>query len=274
MNKIIDNSIFSIYKPRKQDSHKGNYGHAIILAGNTGKMGAAIIAAKSCLRAGVGLLTVNVPTEERHIIQTAVPEAMVVMRENDMKLKGFAAACIGPGIGITDSSIELVNFILTNFFNPLLIDADALNIIANYNLFDQIKAYSILTPHPVEFDRLFGTHLSLEERIETAIEISRKHRIGIVLKDHHTIVSFCGEVYINNSGNAGLAKGGSGDALSGIICAFLAQGYAPFDAAKLGVYLHGLAADIALDKQSMESMLITDVIERLGDAFKTLNNIV
>jgi len=272
MNKIIDNSIVSIYKPRKQDSHKGNYGHAIILAGNTGKMGAAVIAAKSCLRAGVGLLSVNIPSEERLILQTAVPEAMLVLRENAPLLNGYSAACIGPGIGTNDFSIDLVIHYLTEFSNPLLIDADALNIIAYNNLFDKIKPNTLLTPHPAEFDRLFGLHKSVEERIEKAIEISKKCRIGIVLKGHHTIVAFCGEVYINDTGNAGLAKGGSGDALSGIICAFLAQGYEPFDAAKLGVYLHGLAADITLDKQSMESMLITDVIDRLGDAFKKLSN--
>ncbi len=270
MNKKLDDSIYSIFQPRKQDSHKGNHGHALILAGNKGKMGAAVIAAKACLRAGVGLLTVNIPTEERQILQIAIPEAMLVMRENENKLTGYAAACVGPGIGTDEQSIGLVNYFLTDFPNHLLLDADALNIIAYNHLFDKIKPNTILTPHPKEFDRLFGIHQSLEQRIEKAIEISSTHKLGIVLKDHHTIVTFCGEVYINNTGNAGLAKGGAGDALSGIICAFLAQGYNPFNAAKLGVYLHGLAADIALDKQSMESMLITDVIERLGEAFKSI----
>ena len=267
----MNTSIQSLLKPRNPDSHKGNFGHAFIVAGSKGKMGAAIIAAKACLRAGVGLLTVDVPTEERSILQIAIPEAMLAMREDVNGFAGFSAACIGPGIGIDMESIEMLNNILSRFNNPLLIDADALNIIATNNkLFDKIKAGTVLTPHPLEFDRLFGVHNSTEERVATAVEMAKTHQLVIVLKGHKTLITFGGEVFTNNTGNAGLAKGGSGDALSGIICAFLAQGYTPFNAAKIGVHIHGLAADIAMDKQSMESMLITDVIECLGEAFKKM----
>jgi len=267
----IDKSIQLLLKPRDPMSHKGNYGHALIVAGNTGKMGAAVIASKACLRSGVGLLTVNIPKKERSILQIAVPEAMVTIRENKMNLTSFSAACIGPGIGTDAATTALVTDFLENYKQPLLIDADALNIIAEHKLLlDKLPEGTVLTPHPKEFDRLFGAHTSVEERMDTAIAMAKKYRLVIVLKGHHTLVTYDGLVYINNTGNAGLAKGGSGDALSGIICALLAQGYNTFDAAKMGVHLHGLAADIALANQSMESMLITDVIECLGNAFKSL----
>jgi hydroxyethylthiazole kinase-like uncharacterized protein yjeF len=156
---------------------------------------------------------------------------------------------------------------------PLVLDADALNMIAaDKKLFKKIPERIIITPHPKEFDRIFGTHKTTQERINTAIKQAEKYNIVIVLKGHKTLITYEGGTFFNPTGNAGLAKGGSGDALTGIITAFLAQGYEPFTAAKIGVYLHGLAADIALKEQSMESMLITDVIECLGTAFKYLNS--
>ncbi len=272
MNEQTDYSLSSILKKRDPDSHKGNHGHVLIMAGNRGKMGAAVIAAKACLRSGVGLLTVSVPIEERMILQIAIPEAMLIFREHSINMNIFSAACIGPGLGINEETNNWVGEFILQFNQPLLIDADALNIIALNKSIEKIKTGTILTPHAVEFDRLFGTHTSHSERIETAIQISKKLYITIVLKGHHTLIASCGETYVNHTGNAGLAKGGSGDALSGIICSFLAQGYSAFEAAKLGVYLHGRASDIALNKQSMESMLITDVIDCLGDAFKELTN--
>ena len=271
MSDKIDAKIKAIVKPRKANSHKGTYGHALIIAGSKGKMGAAAIAAKACLRAGIGLLTVNVPTEERGILQVAIPEAMLVMREEENSLENFTAACIGPAIG-TDSVARsfLINF-LENFPKPILLDADALTIVAsNMHFLSFLMPGAVITPHPIEFDRLFGKHDSTKARLKTAIAEAKKHRLVIVLKGHKTLVTYNGETFINSTGNAGLAKGGSGDALSGIITAFLAQGYTPFNAAKLGVYIHGLAADIALKKQSMESMLITDTIDCLGDAFKMI----
>jgi len=272
MKKKTINTFSELLKLRTPDSHKGNYGHTLIVAGNRGKMGAAIIASRACLRSGVGLLSVNIPSEERGILQTAIPEAMLLMREEKQNLNFYSAGCIGPGIGTSEESKEMVISILDNFNRPLLLDADALNIIASNQLMYKFKADCVITPHEVEFDRLFGSHSNTEERRITAIEKAKEHSIIIVLKGHNTLVTTRGEVYLNDTGNAGLAKGGSGDALSGIISALLAQGYEAFTAAKLGVYIHGLAADIALESQSMESMLITDVIERLGDAFKQLQN--
>ncbi|MFZ4800236.1 MAG: NAD(P)H-hydrate dehydratase [Bacteroidia bacterium] len=264
--------IKNIFKPRAIDSHKGTHGHALLIAGNIGKMGAAVISAKACLRAGTGLLTVNIPNDERIILQTAIPEAMLEMRANNQTdFTNYTALGIGPGLGLTNDSLKILQQILLSFTKPILFDADALNLMAsNKKLLLKIPANSIITPHPKEFDRLFGNHKNQEERIKTAVNKSKELHIVIVLKSHNTVIANGNKTYENVTGNAGLAKGGSGDALTGIITAFLAQGYSSINAAVLGVYLHGLAADITLKKQSVESMLITDVIENLGKAFKQI----
>jgi NAD(P)H-hydrate epimerase len=272
MKKLTKNIASSLLKPRAADTHKGSFGHSLIIAGSKGKMGAAVIAAKACLRSGTGLLTVNIPQKERIILQTTIPEAMLVMREDkELDIAKFSAIAIGPGIGITPNNKSLISQIITKSTQPILLDADALNIIAsNKKLLSLLKEGTIITPHPKEFDRLFGEHQNQNDRIKTAIIKAKEYNIVITLKDHYTTIANATETYTNTTGNAGLAKGGSGDALTGIITAFLAQGYDPFDAAKLGVYIHGLAADIALGEQSMESMLITDVIDCLGKAFKQI----
>jgi hydroxyethylthiazole kinase-like uncharacterized protein yjeF len=272
MKTFTKDSIKALIQPRKANSHKGNFGHALLIAGNIGRVGAAVIAARACLRSGVGLLTVSVPQEERVILQIAIPEAMLILRDGVIEeLNNYSALGIGCGIGTSDNAKELLIAILSQINIPLLLDADALNIMSNNkDLLNQIPPKTILTPHPKEFDRLFGLHDSENDRTFTAIQKAQEYDIIIVLKGHKTLVTSGGEAFLNTTGNAGLAKGGSGDALTGIITAFLAQGYAAFDAAKMGVYLHGLAADLSLDKQSMESLLITDVIECLGKAFKSI----
>ena len=272
MKTLTKQNIKLLLKPRELSSHKGNHGHALLIAGSKGKMGAAVIAAKACLRAGVGLLTVNIPKNERAILQTSIPEAMLEIREDvAQNLNNFSAIGVGPGIGIGKHSENLLVSIIAKIDKPILLDADAINIIAtNKKLLSKIPKETIITPHPKEFDRLFGNHKNNEERINAAIKEAQQHNIIIVLKGHKTLVTYAGEAFLNTTGNAGLAKGGSGDALTGIITAFLAQGYEPKVATKLGVYLHGLAADIALENQSMESMLISDVIECMGKAFKNL----
>ncbi|MCU0320993.1 MAG: NAD(P)H-hydrate dehydratase [Chitinophagaceae bacterium] len=272
MKKITQKSIQLLFKPREANTHKGNYGHALIIAGSMGCMGAAVFAAKACLRAGVGLLTINIPADERFILQTTIPEAMLLRRENiACDFKRFSAIGIGPGLGI--DAVELLTHLLSQITQPLLLDADALNSIsANTHLIDLIPPQTILTPHPKEFDRLFGMHKNDEERIRTAVQKAKELNLIIVLKGHRTIITNGIEIFQNTTGNAGLAKAGSGDSLTGIITAFLAQGYQPIIAAQIGVYLHGLAADITLQQQSMESMLITDVIENLGQAFKQIQS--
>ena len=269
----VKDSIKALIQPRKVDAHKGNFGHALLIAGNLGRVGAAVIAARACLRSGVGLLTVSVPQEERVILQIAIPEAMLIMRDNiDNVLDNYSAVGIGCGIGITDNAKALLIAVLSQINRPLLLDADALNIISeNQDLLNQLPQKTVITPHPKEFDRLFGPHASQNDRTFTAIAKAKEYGIVIVLKGHETLVTASGEAFFNTTGNAGLAKGGSGDALTGIITAFLAQGYPAFDAAKMGVYIHGLAADLTLAEQSIESMLITDVIEHLGKAFQQLS---
>lgn len=266
--------IATLLNVRSENSHKGMYGHGLLVAGNQCKMGASVIAGNACLRSGVGLLTINVPYEERTIVQTALPEAMLHIREESITdFSPFSAIGIGPGLGISEQEEKLLSHIISEYKLPMVFDADALTIFSNkpYFLMD-IPVESIFTPHPKEFDRLFGEHKGQDERKLTAVIKAKEYRIIIVLKGHETFITDGEESFINTTGNAGLAKGGSGDALTGMITAFLAQGYHPFTAAKLGVYLHGLAADIAVEKQSEESLLVSDVIEVLGEGFRRIRN--
>ncbi len=271
MIKIDNNYISTIFKPRAADSNKGTHGHALLIAGAKGKIGAAVIAARACLRSGAGLLTVNIPVTERSILQTSLPEAMLEFEEVYIKSwNNFDAVAIGPGIGTGESQIKMIKALLGKYKKPVVIDADALNIIArNKKLLDKVPASTILTPHVKEFDRLFGEYKSKEARVEKAVKEAAARNIIIVLKDAETFVTNGNESYTCTIGNAGLAKGGSGDCLTGMILAFLAQKYSPLHAALLAVYLHGAAADITLQEQSVESMLITDVIENIGKAFST-----
>ncbi|MBC7935004.1 MAG: NAD(P)H-hydrate dehydratase [Rhizobacter sp.] len=269
---VADQSLIaSLIPPRNPASHKGNHGHALLIAGNTGKMGAAVLSSTACLRSGAGLLTVNVPREERSILQTSIPEAMLMMREEGGTLTPFSAIGIGPGMGVDDAGVALLENLLENYQKPVLIDADALTVLSlNRHMWAMIPVNSVLTPHPGEFDRMFGKHDSIAERNVKAIQLSLLHPWVIVLKGQQTQIAYEGKAYINTTGNAGLAKGGSGDTLTGIILSFLAQGYTALNAAITGVYLHGLAADLALQDQSMESMLATDIPAYLGKAFKTI----
>ena len=264
--------IKSFLKTRKEDSHKGTYGHALLFAGSKGKMGAAVISSKACLRSGVGLLTVNIPEEERGIIQTSLPEAMLQFRaDQKMDLSVFSAIAIGPAFGIDEVAVHLLRKIIPLVNQSIVFDADALTILSiEKDSLNQLPKNSILTPHPNEFDRLFGEHFSLEDRQKTAIQKAKELNCVIVLKGNKTFITNGIESFVNETGNSGLAKGGSGDALTGIIVSFLAQKYSTLDAAILGVYLHGLAADLTLKNQSEESMLISDVIENLGLAFKEI----
>lgn len=272
INKLSDSYIASCLKQRAADSNKSHHGHALIIAGREGLMGASVIAAKACIRSGAGLLTVCVPAEERFILQTSIPEAMLLMRdENHYQLERFSGIGIGPAIGTDALAEEILVSVMTQSNIPLVIDADALTIIShNKKLLSCVPEQTILTPHTGEFDRLFGEHQNAEERIRAAMDKSEEYKVIIVLKGPQTAIVNGKDVVLNTTGNAGLAKGGSGDALTGIITSFMAQGYDPAIAAQLGVYLHGLAADLTLGQQSVESMLITDVIENLGKAFDAI----
>ena len=270
--KIDLNCIKNTYKKRPCDSHKGTHGHALLIAGSSDKMGAAIIASKACLRSGVGLLTVAFSPEQKNVLFNSIPEAMYANSCVMNDLSPFNAIGIGPGIGVDEISLQYIYELYENKL-PVVFDADALNLIAKYKIdWKHFNFPFVLTPHPKEFDRLFGEHDSESERRNTAIQKAKELNCVIVLKGHKTFITDGTQNFENTTGNSGLAKGGSGDALTGMITSFLAQGYTTLEAAKLGVYLHGLAADITLQTQSEESMLITDVIENLGLAFKYLNS--
>jgi NAD(P)H-hydrate epimerase len=260
--------ISSLIKKREEASNKSHHGHALLIAGSRGKMGAAVIAAGSCIRTGVGLLTVNIPADERSILQTTIPEAMLMMREEGGALQKFSAIGVGPAMGTGEDVVALLENLLQNYQLPMVLDADAITILANHpSLFRILPEHCILTPHSGEFDRLFGEHKNDEDRRAKALQLSLTNSRVIVSKGRHTQIAYKGKAYINTTGNAGLAKGGSGDALTGMILSLLAQGYTALNAAITGVYLHGLAADIALKEQSIESLVATDLVDYIGKAF-------
>lgn len=264
--------IQTLYKKRNSNSHKGSHGHALLITGSENKMGAAIIASKACLRSGVGLLTVAFYPENKSVLFNSVPEAMYANSCVMNDLSPYQAIGIGPGIGVDEISLQYIYELYENKL-PVVFDADALNLLAKYQIdWKNFNFPFVLTPHPKEFDRLFGEHHSESERRITAIQKAAALNCVIVLKGHKTFITNGIHSFENTNGNSGLAKGGSGDALTGMITSFLAQGYEPINASILGVYLHGLAADITLQSQSEESMLITDVIANIGLAFKSLNS--
>jgi hydroxyethylthiazole kinase-like uncharacterized protein yjeF len=271
--------IRAIYKPRPPFAHKGNFGHALLVAGSYGKIGAAVLGARACLRGGVGLLSVHVPACGYPILQTAIPEAMVFVDADERIHTAFegdpsiySAVGVGPGIGTEGRTVEFLRDLLGRNSKPMVLDADALNIIASSaDLWERVPPYSILTPHPKEFERLFGPSGDDYARVEKAREQAKQRQCIIVLKGHYTYIAMPGgKGYFNSTGNPGMAKGGSGDVLTGILTAMLSQGYSPGEAALLGVYLHGLAGDLAAATWSQESMLASDLIEHLGSAFQQL----
>lgn len=264
-------AIKSSYKERTAFAHKGNFGHALLIAGNKGKMGAAIMAAKACLKTGPGLVTLNTDECFFNAVHIAVPEAMCVTRTEEIDAEKFTTIGIGPGIGTDDISAALLFQTLENLPKPMVLDADALNILSQHkDWLNKIPAGSIITPHPKEFERLFGKTNNDFEKMEIALAASKKYPFTIVLKGHYTLIASNGEALFNTTGNAGLAKGGSGDVLTGMLTALLAQGYKATQAAMLGVYLHGLAADIASQNIAVESILASDVIDHISDAFLQL----
>lgn len=275
---VIDDEIIkNIFKIRNEFSHKGTYGKATIVGGSYGKMGAAVLSTRATLKAGAGLTFTLAPKCGYEILQTSDPEAMFIEGgENyieQFKVDETSVCGIGPGLGTQKKTAENLLKFLKNYSKPLILDADALNIIShdsqNINL---IPAKSIITPHPKEFERLFGKTENSFERTELAKNKSRELQIYIVLKDHHTqIITPEGQVFYNITGNSGLAKGGSGDILTGIITSLLAQQYTEQEAAILGVWFHGKAAEFAAEKHSRESMLPSDVINEFGNVFSELN---
>ncbi len=268
---ILDEKITSILTSRPRQSHKGNYGHALLISGAYGKMGAAVLASKACLRSGVGLLTSYVPKCGYQIIQSSVPEAMCLTDDNEEfvtqlpNISKYNVIGIGPGLDTNEKTTNVVQKLVSESNCPLVIDADALNSIAkNEELKSLLPKNSILTPHIKEFDRLVGKSETSTQRFQKQLEFSTKYQCIVVLKNAYTTISSPeGNLYFNTSGNQGMATGGSGDVLTGIITGLLAQNYPPLHAALLGVFFHGKAGNEVACKKGYNALVASDIIEAL-----------
>ena len=267
-----------ILKPRPRFSHKGTYGHALLIGGSKGKIGASVLMGKSCLHSGAGLVTVHLPGCGYQVIQTAVPEVMVSVDEDENEcthlphLNSFTAIAAGPGLGTGKSAASMLKHLIQQATVPLLLDADALNILSdNPTWLPFLPKGTILTPHPGEFARMAGKTSNSFDRMEVLRSFCVKYSLNIVLKGAYTVIcSPLGNCYFNPTGNPGMATGGSGDVLTGIITGLLAQGYNPTEACILGVYLHGLAGDLAMEQSGYEALVAGDITGNLGKAFMEL----
>lgn len=264
-------------KSRNPFSHKGDFGNAMLIAGAHGMIGAAVLASKACLKTGVGKLTTLTPECGYSILQTSVPEAMCLVN-GDHQIQHFKnwekadAIGIGPGLGTSEKTLAALSQFLEQYKKPIVIDADALNLISRKKeLLHLIPKGSILTPHVKEFERLFGSSNDSMARLELARMQAMKLNCVIVLKGKHSVViSPEGECWYNTTGNNGMATAGSGDVLTGMITSFLAQGYHSLQASLIGVFMHGLAGDIALQTETEETLVASDIINNLNQAFKSI----
>jgi hydroxyethylthiazole kinase-like uncharacterized protein yjeF len=276
---VIDRSLVAdILQDRNKFDHKGHFGHGLMVAGSCGKAGAAVLSSHAALRTGIGLLTAHVPRPVGDIIHTALPEAMVECDQSDLMITQipdpgkYDAMGVGPGLGTKPNTKKGLRDLLQKFKGPLVIDADALNIIATEeDLPGLLSSDSILTPHPGEFRRLTGSDEKAFARLVKQQEYSKKYKCVIVLKGAHSSVSLPdGRVWFNSTGNPGMATAGSGDVLTGMILGMLAQGYKPSEAAIAAVYIHGLAGDIASEKTGYEALIASDIIYNIGNTFKQI----
>ncbi|HYV92110.1 MAG TPA: NAD(P)H-hydrate dehydratase [Chitinophagales bacterium] len=267
---LEESDIKQSIKPRKKNDHKGKFGHAFIHAGNVGKMGAAIMCAKACACTGAGLTTAHLPKNQSATMNISIPEVMTEEYDSPIDVSRYNAFAFGPGIGTGDASGKNFLSLLEQIKNPSVLDADALNILSEEkNCWELIPENSILTPHPKEFERLAGKTLNWEEQHNRQVELSRQHSLYIILKGAYTCITTPDEKsFFNSTGNPGMAKGGSGDVLTGMIVSLLAQNYSAEDACIIGVYLHGLAGDVAVKDESEYSLLATDIISAIGKAFR------
>ncbi len=286
---IVEKRIISLLVPeRPRYSHKGDYGHVLIVAGSRGKTGAALMAARACLRAGSGLVTIGVPESLLDLFQSRVTEEMTLpLPDNgDGSLSSKAAdlilnflsgkadvLAIGPGIGVTRETQKIMKEIIQSSRSPLVIDADGINSIADISVFEKAQAPAVITPHPGEMARLIRSRRSdiERDRISTALSVSRETGADLILKGVPTVVAEPGgRAFVNSTGNPGMATAGTGDVLTGIVASFIGQGLNPVDASVAGVYMHGLAGDVAASEKGEHSLIASDIIEALPEAFKWL----
>ena len=276
---ITQDEILRHYKPINPSTHKGIQGHVLIIGGSYGKIGSICLSSKAALKAGCGLVTAFTPECGYEIVQISTPEIMVL---TDVKPKFISkiafnffpqAVGIGPGLGQEILTQKAFYEFLKSNTVPLVVDADALNILSqNKDWISMLPSKTILTPHPKELERLIGKWNSETEKMEKTIAFSEQYQAIIVMKGAPTYIIDGTAIYKNTTGNAALATAGSGDVLTGIITSLLAQSYKPIEASIIGVYLHGLTADLALPETGYQSFIASDIIAYLGMAFLTLDN--
>lgn len=265
-------------RKRSRFSHKGVFGHALLLAGSYGMAGAAILAARACIRSGTGLLTTHLPGLCYPIAQAVVPESIFSIDKNPEvfstlpEIEKYTAIGVGPGLGTADITAVALNNLINNSNIPMVLDADALNILAMHSgLIAELPENSIITPHPGEFDRLFGKSENGLMRNMLQIEKSKEYKVIIILKGAYSSITLPdGTCYFNSTGNPGMATGGSGDVLTGIILSLLSQKLTPVDAALTGTFLHGLAGDLAAEEKGQQSLIASDIIDNLNVGFKKI----
>ena len=270
--------IAAMLPTRKKFAHKGDYGHALLVAGSQGMAGAAILAARATLRSGVGLLSISTPRCNNTIMQISVPEAMTTPANGESHMseapatERYTAVAVGPGLGTAEATEKALLQLIENCKVPMVLDADALNIIAKQpHILEKLPAGSIIAPHPGEFARLTGGAKKREEQLAKAVEMAQRYNICIVLKGAYTAVcSPDGNIFFNSTGNPGMATAGSGDTLTGIALALLARGHDSTTAARIATYIHGLAGDIAAERNSETATTAGDIIDALPSAWKIL----
>ncbi len=270
--------ILPLVRPRAKHAHKGNFGRALLVAGSKGMAGASVLAARAALRCGVGLLTVHVPAANNAIVQVAVPEAMTSIDSNEccfsdnIDTERYTAVAVGPGLGQSKESEAALLHLIDNCNAPMVLDADALNILArNPAYMQRLPQGSIITPHVGEFARLFGATESSYVRLQAAQAYSMTFGVTIVLKGAHTVVvTQLGTMHFNSTGNPGMATAGCGDVLTGCILSLLARGLTAPDAARLAVYIHGLAGDIAAGDKGEVALVAGDIVDSLPRAWRSL----
>ncbi|MFN0274766.1 MAG: NAD(P)H-hydrate dehydratase [Chitinophagales bacterium] len=269
-NYILPYDIKNLYKPRKKFDHKGTFGHSLLIAGNAGMEGASALSGKACLVTGSGLVTIC--SEKRQWFYPELMHVELPELSQSLQEKKIDAVAIGPGLGVNDKTTEIIKTVIQNFSMPIVFDADALNCIAkNKNLLDQLPKNSILTPHPKEFERLFGASENSFNQLALQKAMSMKYSCFIILKRAYTCITTPdANVFFNSTGNPGMATAGSGDVLTGMITGLLAQKYAPEHAAILGTYLHGFSGDLVMKKSGGQNLPASDIIENIQAAFKVI----
>jgi NAD(P)H-hydrate epimerase len=285
----VKKQIAALFPRRRVSSHKGDYGHLLIIGGSRNLAGSIILAGRAALRSGIGLITLAMPSSLKTIVSCAVPEAMSLPLLEDenaaithrsrehilayIRARGVTAVACGIGLTTHSGAQKLVEYLIAHLDVPFLVDADGLNCLkGKINLLAQKHSPCIITPHPKEMSRLSGIAVAAIQKKRRAVAraIAKKSRCIVVLKGHETVVTNGKEIFLNPTGNPGMATGGTGDVLTGITGAFLAQGITPLAAAKAGVFIHGLAGDIVKKKKTEMSLIASDVIENLPQAFKEI----